>query len=88
MEGEPFFLITYDYDANCGRAIGSHLSVWIVYRSGQFRLTCGEPKSFSKMPGVTRTFCADCGTSIGYVDDGLAGEIYLTVRFLDTPREI
>ena len=49
----------------------------------QFRLTRGEPKSFSKTRGVVRTFCPECGTSISYLDEGLGDELYLTIGFLD-----
>ena len=70
FDGEPFW-ICYDHDDDCRKAIGSPLTVWVGYRSNQFRLTRGVPKAFSKTKGVTRTFCSDCGTSIGYLDEGL-----------------
>jgi hypothetical protein len=70
FDGEPFW-IGYDHDDDCRKAIGSPLTVWVGYRPNQFRLTRGAPKAFSKTRGVTRTFCSDCGTSIGYLDAGL-----------------
>jgi hypothetical protein len=84
MHGEPFW-ICYDYDDDCRRAIGSLVNVWVGYRTDQFRLTRGMPKSFSKTKGVARTFCPECGTSISYLDEGLSNELYVTIGFLDRP---
>ena len=72
--GEPFWVCS-DHDDDCRRAIGSPLNVWIGYRPEQVLFNSGQPKAFSRTPGVTRTFCADCGTSIGYTDAGLADEL-------------
>ena len=85
MHGEPFW-ICYDHDDDCRRAIGSPLNVWVGYRPAQFRLTRGTPKSCSKIKGVVRTFCAECGTSIGYCDEALDDELYVTIGFFDRPE--
>lgn len=85
MRGEPFW-ICYNHDDDCRRSIGGAVIVWIGYRPGQFRLTRGTPKSFSKTRGVVRTFCPDCGTSIGYSDEGLSGELYLSIGFMEHPE--
>ena len=83
--GEPFW-ICYDHDDDCRRAIGSPLAIWVGYRPNQFQLICGIPKSFSKTKGVVRTFCPECGTSIGYMDEGTKDELYLNVGFMDYPE--
>jgi hypothetical protein len=85
MRGEPFW-ICCDHDDDCRRAIGSPLTIWVGYHPEQFRLLKGSLASFSKTPGITRTFCARCGTSIGYSDEGLEGELYLTIGFFDHPE--
>ncbi|MER8805685.1 GFA family protein [Mesorhizobium australicum] len=85
MDGEPFW-ICYDHDDDCRRAIGSPLTVWVGYRPSQLNLSRGTPKAFSKTPGVIRTFCPDCGSSIGYSDEGLPDELYLTIGFFDKPE--
>ncbi len=85
MRGDPFW-ICYDHDDDCRRAIGSPLTVWVGYRPSQFRFTRGTPKSFSKTEGVVRTFCPECGTSIGYKDAGIADELYVNIGFLDRPE--
>ncbi|WP_299621826.1 GFA family protein [Pelagibius sp.] len=85
LRGEPFW-ICYDHDDDCRRAIGSPLTIWIGVRPSQFRILRGNPKSFSKTPGVLRSFCGDCGTSIGYRDEGIADELYLSIGFFDRPE--
>ncbi|MER8963031.1 GFA family protein [Mesorhizobium sp. M0701] len=85
MRGEPFWICS-DHDDDCRKAIGSPLSVWVGYRPSEFTLLTGTPKTFSKTPAVLRSFCADCGTSIGYVDQGLPDELYLAIGFLDHPE--
>jgi hypothetical protein len=85
LHGEPFW-ICYDHDDDCRRAVGSPLNVWVGYRTHQIRLTRGKPRACSKTSGIVRTFCPDCGTSIGYRDDGLGDELYLTIGFLDHPE--
>jgi hypothetical protein len=47
MRGDPFW-ICYDHDADCRRAIGSALVVWVGYRPEQFSVIKGNPRSFSK----------------------------------------
>ena len=85
MRGEPFW-IAFDHDDDCRRAIGSPLTVWVGYRPEQVRFTRGTPKTFSRTRGVVRSFCADCGSSIGYRDEGAADEFYLTIGFFDRPE--
>lgn len=85
--GDPFW-ICFDHDDDCRRAIGSPLTVWVGYRPEQFRLTRGQPKEFSRTKGIFRSFCPDCGTSIGYRDEGLPGELYVTLGFFDHPDRL
>ncbi|MBA8878306.1 GFA family protein [Phyllobacterium myrsinacearum] len=85
MRGEPFW-INYDHDDDCRQAIGGPLTIWVGYRPNQFKITRGEPKTFSKTSGVTRSFCGRCGSSIGYCDEGIPDEYYVTIGFFDHPE--
>jgi hypothetical protein len=85
MRGEPFW-ICFDHDDDCRRATGAAIVVWIGYRPLNFQFTSGEPKVFSRTPGVKRTFCSDCGTSISYQDAGTPDELYVSLGFLDRPE--
>ncbi|TPI21022.1 MULTISPECIES: GFA family protein [unclassified Mesorhizobium] len=84
--GEPFW-ICFDHDDDCRRAIGSPLTVWIGYRPDDVKWTGADPKTFSKTRGVVRSFCEECGTSIGYADQGLADEFYVSIGFMDAPEK-
>lgn len=84
MISDPFW-ICFDHDDDCRRAIGTPLTVWVGYRPGQVKFITGQPKSFSKTKGIVRSFCADCGTSISYMDEALNDELYVTIGFLDDP---
>lgn len=85
MTGEPFWVCT-DHDDDCRRAIGGPLMLWVGYRLEQVRFVRGTPKTYSRTPGVVRSFCGDCGTSIGYRDEGTPNELYLAIGFLDRPE--
>ena len=85
MRGDPSW-ICYDHDDDCRRALGGPLTVWIGYRPHAFQLLRGSPKAFSRTRGVIRTFCADCGSSIGYSDAGLPDELYVAIGFMDQPE--
>jgi hypothetical protein len=82
--GEPFW-ISWDHDDDCRKAIGSPLTIWIGYRSDQVLYVNGAPKSYSKTPGIVRSFCGDCGTSISYEDQGLPSEVYISIGFMNDP---
>ena len=45
------------------------------------------PKSFASSPGVTRSFCPGCGTSLTYRRDQL-DEIDITICSLDEPDAV
>ena len=87
IRGKPFW-ICFDHDDDCRRAIGSPLNVWVGVRPDQFVMTKGTPKKYSRTKGVTRTFCPKCGTSIGYLDEGLKDELYVTIGFFDHPERL
>ena len=87
ITGAPFWVVC-DHDDDCRRALGGPLAVWVGVRPGQFRLTRGAPKSFSKTKGVVRTFCGDCGSPVTYADAGLPEELYVALGFLDHPERL
>lgn len=54
------------YCGDCTRAVGSVLTAWARLRSADFEFTGVEPVRFASSPGVTRTFCGRCGSSLTY----------------------
>jgi hypothetical protein len=72
------------YCADCTRAVGSVVTVWARFASSHFRFTAGEPVRFESSPGITRTFCGRCGTSLSYhYRDG--GRVDVATATLDDP---
>ncbi len=54
------------YCADCARVIGSVVTVWARFPTRSFEFTHGEPVRFESSPGIIRTFCGRCGTSLTY----------------------
>lgn len=85
FRGRPLW-ITYDHDSDCRKAIGAPLVVWVGYRTSDVELVAGMPAVYNSSPGIRRSFCARCGTSIAYEDDGLPDETYYTIGLFDEPE--
>jgi len=49
--------------------------------------SAAQPASFRSSPGVTRTFCSQCGTSLTYQRDAEADTIDVTTASLDFPDD-
>ena len=73
--------------SDCRRSVGAHAVAWLFVRSEQFEVTGGRPKEFNSSPGVTRTFCEKCGTTLTWVGDKQPGRVDVTVGSLDNPNQ-
>jgi hypothetical protein len=72
------------YCGDCTRAVGSAVTVWAHVPARHFAFIGGEPQRFASSPGVTRTFCGRCGTSLTY--QGRNAELVdVTTATLDDP---
>jgi hypothetical protein len=58
---------------------------WATFALKNFAMVQGRLAEYRSSPGVTRGFCADCGTSLTYQHEQRAGEIDLTLSSLDQP---
>ncbi|UUZ46692.1 GFA family protein [Massilia sp. B-10] len=58
---------------------------WVTVARGQFQLLSGQPTQFRSSNHATRSFCPVCGTQLTFADDGLPGEIDITICSLDDP---
>ena len=70
---------------SCQRAAGAPVVAWATYRREAFRMTRGEMQIINSSPGVTRGFCARCGSSLSSEHAKRGGEIDITVNCLDDP---
>jgi hypothetical protein len=79
--GEPF-QVSWCHCRDCRRQTGAPAVVWAGFRSDQVTFE-GAPKLRRSSELVTRSFCADCGTPIGYRHAELEGEIYIHAGLFD-----
>lgn len=71
---------------DCRRAAGAQSVAWLLMRTGAFAISRGTPAPFHSSPGVTRTFCSDCGTTISWERADDPDRIDVTVGSLDDPE--
>ena len=83
-EGEPLG-VPYCHCNDCRKWSGAPVSVFVGYRAGQVEMVRGTPRAYESSPGVTRSFCGDCGASLFYEDERLLGEIYVAIGVFDEP---
>lgn len=72
--------------ATCRRAAGAQSVAWATVPAAGFAFTADAPAEYASSPGVIRTHCAICGTSLSYRRDG--GDIDVTLGSLDDPEAV
>lgn len=70
---------------SCRLASGGPTQAWAVFRSEDVRWIRGAPKLFASSHGVTRGFCADCGTALTYATTDRQELIDITSATFDDP---
>ena len=73
---------------SCRRAIGAPMVPWVTFAASSFSVVEGQLAQYRSSPGVSRGFCAACGTSISYRRDDRSDEIDVTVSSLDDPASM
>lgn len=71
--------------ASCRRAAGAGSVGWLTVADRDFRLERGMLATYASSPGVTRGFCAGCGTSLTFTRDP-GPSIDVTIASLDDPE--
>lgn len=71
--------------ATCRRAAGAESVGWLTVADADFRLERGVLATYASSPGVTRGFCATCGTSLTYTSSP-GRTIDVTLASLDDPE--
>jgi hypothetical protein len=70
---------------SCRLAAGAPSLAWAVFPASAFRFTAGTPTLFVSSPGVTRSFCNVCGTSLTWQHASRPDSIDVTSATLDDP---
>jgi len=71
---------------SCRRTCGAQSVAWVIFPAGDFAFANGEPTRYPSSPGVVRTFCATCGTSLTYETEERPADIDVTTATLDDPE--
>ena len=87
VKGEPFNR-TNCHCSICRRTSGAPFVAWFTAAHDNFHWLSGQPAAFESSPGVTRTFCRDCGTQLTFARKDLEREIDVTTCSLDAPEEV
>lgn len=71
---------------DCRRAAGAPAVAWFSVPADALRWVRGTPALHRSSPQVERSFCAACGTPLGYRNDAWPAEIDVTTCSLDDPE--
>ena len=79
--GEPLH-IGYCHCRSCRHHTGAPVAAMLVFKMDEVRFTRGERSTYNSSPGIERSFCGQCGTSLTWEGHGL---ISLQMGTLDDP---
>ena len=76
--------------ADCSQTVAPRAAfvTWVEASCSNFAWLYGRPNEFTPRPGVTRTYCADCGTPLTYRNSDHPGSIDVTAGSLDDPSSL
>jgi hypothetical protein len=86
IDGEPLGSAIC-HCVSCRRASGAQSVAWLTFPLEGFSFVSGDPREYRSSPGVSRTFCDNCGTSLTYGQDEEPDSIDVTTASLDLPGE-
>jgi hypothetical protein len=87
ITGQPL-VGTLCHCRSCRLASGAPSLAWTVVRTGDFRHEGAMPVEFESSPGIFRTFCGSCGTTLTWRSAARPDTIDVTTASLDRPDDI
>lgn len=85
IDTDPILVISHCHCSDCRRATGAPFITWITTTPDGFAYTLGAPATYRSSDTVRRTFCGQCGTTLGYAMDGHDDELDFAAATLDDP---
>jgi hypothetical protein len=85
--GAPLW-VAHCHCESCRRATGAPVTTYAGFAAPKFAWTAGAPATYASSPGVLRTFCGRCGTSLTYQGERWPGEVHVLAATLDRPEAI
>lgn len=80
---EPVRDLCYCHCESCRRAVGSAFVAWGTVDTAAFNILAGRLSFVNSSKGVSRGFCAECGSSLTYQNALRSGEIDFTLVSLE-----
>lgn len=87
VQGAPLW-VAHCHCLSCRRATASAMATYAGYAADRFAVERGEPARYSSSPGVTRSFCGQCGSPLTYESERWPGEVHIFVCTLDEPEAL
>jgi len=85
--GEPNWIAHCHCDS-CRRATSAAFATYAGYPAEAVAWTAAAPRRYASSPGVTRSFCANCGAPMSFAGERWPGEIHLFAASFDAPGEL
>lgn len=86
--GKPIWVV-HCHCTSCRRAAGAAFATWVGYRAEQIRFEDEtQRRRYASSPGVSRSFCAVCGTPLTFEGEEFPGELHIMAGTLDDPGSV
>ena len=79
------FGVTHCHCLHCRKVSGAAFVTWVEARLSEFNWLQGQPIEFTVRDGVTRSYCAGCGSPLTYQNHNHEDSIDITAGTLDDP---
>lgn len=80
--------VAYCHCIDCRRVTGAPVAVFAAFDEAAVIFTPDEGRKIAANPGVTRTFCAACGSPLTGRYYYLPGQIYIAIGILDQANDL
>lgn len=80
--------IAYCHCIDCRRVTGAPVAAFAAFNEMAVTFTPDEGSKITANPGVTRTFCAVCGSPLAGRYDYLPGQVYIALGVLDQSSDL
>jgi hypothetical protein len=85
LQGEPM-VSAVCHCRTCRKSASTPALPFLTYSTAQFSFLRGSPADFHSSPGVTRSFCGQCGSPLTYRSHNEPGQIDVMSCSLDDPE--
>ena len=82
ISGQPV-LIEYCHCRSCRHSAGAPLMAWAGFKLDEISILSGDPTVHEPSPGVQRSFCGRCGTSLTIFDERFPEEVFIALAAFD-----